>query len=77
MIRRLLDGALGPMIITLLVCMFGLLVIELIPNVSIKAMLRLFFITTLIIDLLTAIWATLYWRKKYPEYWVELIYPKQ
>lgn len=77
MLRRLLNGVLHDLILLVLVCVPCLILVELIPNISIKSMLRLFFITCVVLELLTLAWMVFYLRKKYPDYWVELIYPEQ
>lgn len=74
--KRLLNGVLSELVLTLLICIIALLCIELIPNVSITSMLRLFFITCIILEVLTILWAIFYLRKNYPDNWVELIYPE-
>lgn len=76
MLRRLLNGVLGSIITMLLICVAGLVFIELTPNISIKAMLRLYCITVIVLDVLTIIWMVFYFRKRYPNDWIELIYPK-
>lgn len=73
---KLLNGVLGPIIIIIGLTAACLFVIELVPDVSIKAMMRLFFITVIVLDLITVVWAIFYLRKKHPERWVSLIYPK-
>lgn len=77
MLRRLLNGVLHDLILLVLVCVPCLILIELIPNISIKSMLRLFFVTCVVLELLTIAWMVFYLRKKYPDCWVELIYPEQ
>ena len=77
MLRRLLNGVLHDLILLILVCVPCLILVELIPNISIKSMLRLFFITCVVLELLTLAWVVFYLRKKYPDCWVELIYPEQ
>lgn len=77
MLRRLLNGVLSDLILLILVCVPCLLLVELIPNISIKSMMRLFFITCIILELLTIVWMVLYLRKKYPDQWKYLIYPEQ
>lgn len=76
MIRRLLNGVLRDLILLILVCVPCLILVELIPNISIKSMLRLFFITCVVLELLTLAWMVFYLRKKYPDCWVALIYPE-
>ena len=76
MIRRLLNGVLRDLILLILVCVPCLILVELIPNVSIKSMLRLFFATCVVLELLTLAWMVFYLRKKYPDCWVALIYPE-
>ena len=77
MLRKLLNGVLHDLILLVLVCVPCLILVELIPNISIKAMLRLFFITCVILELLTLAWMVFYLRKKYPDCWVALIYPEK
>ena len=77
MLRRLLNGVLHDLILLILVCVPCLILVELIPNISIKSMLRLFFVTCVVLELLTLAWMVFYLRKKYPDCWVELIYPEQ
>lgn len=77
MLRRLLNGVLHDLILLVLVCVPCLVFVELIPNISIKSMLRLFFATCVVLELLTLAWMVFYLRKKYPEHWVELIYPEK
>lgn len=77
MLRRLLNGVLHDLILLILVCVPCLILVELVPNISIKSMLRLFFITCVVLELLTLAWMVFYLRKKYPDCWVELIYPEQ
>lgn len=77
MLRRLLNGVLHDLILLVLVCVPCLILVELIPNISIKSMMRLFFITCVVLELLTLAWMVFYLRKKYPDCWVELIYPEQ
>ena len=74
---RLLNGVLGELILMFIICGIALLCVELIPNISIKAMLRLFFLTCIVLEVLTMIWITIMARKKFPNNWLELIYPKQ
>ncbi len=76
MLRRLLNGVLHDLILLVLVCVPCLILVELIPNISIKSMMRLFFITCVVLELLTLAWMVFYLRKKYPDCWVALIYPK-
>lgn len=76
MLRRLLNGVLHDLILLVLVCVPCLILVELIPNISIKSMLRLFFVTCVVLELLTVAWMVFYLRKKYPDCWVELIYPE-
>lgn len=76
MLRRLLNGVLHDLILLVLVCVPCLILVELIPNISIKSMMRLFFITCVVLELLTLIGVVLHLRKKYPDCWVELIYPE-
>ena len=76
MLRRLLNGVLGELILMLIVCGIALLCVEIVPNISIKAMLRLFFATCVVLELLTLAWMVFYLRKKYPDCWVALIYPE-
>lgn len=76
MLRRLLNGVLHDLILLILVCVPCLILVELIPNISIKSMLRLFFVTCVVLELLTVAWVVFYLRKKYPDCWVELIYPE-
>lgn len=76
MLRRLLNGVLHDLILLVLVCVPCLVIVELIPNISIKSMMRLFFITCVVLELLTLAWVVFYLRKKYPDCWVELIYPE-
>lgn len=73
MLRRLLNGVLHDLILLVLVCVPCLVIV---PNVSIKSMLRLFFATCVVLELLTLIWLVFYLRKKYPDCWVALIYPE-
>lgn len=77
MLRRLLNGVLHDLILLVLVCVPCLILVQLIPNISIKSMLRLFFVTCVVLELLTLAWMVFYLRKKYPDCWVELIYPEQ
>ena len=77
MLRKLLNGVLHDLILLVLVCVPCLILVELIPNISIKAMLRLFFITCALLELLTLAWMVFYLRKKYPDCWVALIYPEK
>lgn len=77
MLRRLLNGVLHDLILLVLVCVPCLILVELIPNISIKSMMRLFFVTCVVLELLTLAWMVFYLRKKYPDCWVELIYPEQ
>lgn len=77
MLRRLLNGVLHDLILLILICVPCLILVELIPNISIKSMLRLFFITCVVLEFLTLIWVVLHLRKKYPDCWVYLIYPEQ
>lgn len=76
MLRRLLNGVLHDLILLILVCVPCLILVELIPNISIKSMMRLFFITCVILEFLTLIWVIFHLRKKYPDCWVYLIYPE-
>lgn len=76
MLRRLLNGVLHDLILLVLVCVPCLVFVELIPNISIKSMLRLFFATCVVLELLTLIWLIIYLRKKYPDCWMYLIYPE-
>lgn len=76
MLRRLLNGVLHDLILLILVCVPCLILVELIPNISIKSMLRLFFATCVVLELLTLVWLIIYLRKKYPDCWVALIYPE-
>ena len=76
MLRRLLNGVLHDLILLILVCVPCLILVELIPNISIKSMLRLFFVTCVVLELLTLAWMVFYLRKKYPDCWIELIYPE-
>lgn len=75
--RRLLNGVLGELILMLIVCGIALLCVELVPNISIKAMLRLFFLSCIVLELLTMIWITVMARKKFPNDWMSLIYPEK
>lgn len=75
--KRLLKGVLGELILMLIVCGIALLCVELVPNISIKAMLRLFFLTCIVLELLTMIWITIMARKKFPNDWITLIYPEK
>lgn len=75
--RRLLKGVLGELILMLIVCGIALLCVEIVPNISIKAMLRLFFLSCIVLELLTMIWITIMARKKFPNDWVSLIYPEK
>ena len=77
MLRRLLNGVLHDLILLILVCVPCLILVQLIPNISIKSMLRLFFATCVVLELLTVAWMVFYMRKKYPDCWVALIYPEQ
>lgn len=77
MLRRLLNGVLHDLILLVLVCVPCLILVELIPNISIKSMLRLFFVTCVVLELLTLAWMVFYLRKKYPDCWVALIYPEK
>lgn len=77
MLRRLLNGVLHDLILLILVCVPCLILVELISNISIKSMLRLFFATCVVLELLTVAWVVFYLRKKYPDCWVALIYPEQ
>lgn len=76
MLRRLLNGVLHDLILLILVCVPCLVIVELVPNVSIKSMMRLFFATCVILELLILAWMVFYLRKKYPDCWVALIYPE-
>lgn len=76
MLRRLLNGVLHDLILLVLVCVPCLILVELIPNISIKSMMRLFFITCVVLELLTLAWMVFYLCKKYPDCWVALIYPE-
>lgn len=76
MLKRLLNGVLSDLILLVLVCVPCLVLVELVPNISIKSMLRLFFATCVVLELLTLVWLVFYLRKKYPDCWVELIYPE-
>lgn len=75
--KRLLKGVLGELILMLIVCGIALLCVEIVPNISIKAMLRLFFLTCIVLELLTMIWITIMARKKFPNDWMTLIYPEK
>ena len=75
--RRLLNGVLGELILMLIVCGIALLCVEIVPNISIKAMLRLFFLSCITLELLTMIWITIMARKKFPNDWKTLIYPEK
>lgn len=77
MLRRLLNGVLHDLILLILVCVPCLILVQLIPNIGIKSMLRLFFATCVVLELLTLAWMVFYLRKKYPDCWVALIYPEQ
>ena len=77
MMKRLLKGVLGELILMLIVCGIALLCVEIVPNISIKAMLRLFFLTCIVLELLTMIWITIMARKKFPNDWMTLIYPEK
>lgn len=76
MLRRLLNGVLHDLILLVLVCVPCLMIVELVPNVSIKSMLRLFFATCILVDGITIIGFIFYFRKRYPNDWIELIYPE-
>lgn len=76
MLRRLLNGVLHDLILLVLVCVPCLVFVELIPNISIKSMMRLFFATCVVLELLTLAWMIFYLRKKYPDCWLYLIYPE-
>jgi hypothetical protein len=75
--KRLLNGVLGELILMLIVCGIALLCVEIVPNISIKAMLRLFFLSCIVLELLTMIWITIMARKKFPNDWMSLIYPEK
>ena len=75
--KRLLKGVLGELILMLIMCGIALLCVELVPNISIKAMLRLFFLSCIVLELLTMIWITVMARKKFPNDWMTLIYPEK